>query len=93
MNEECLYECAHTMNLSRGVNRQHVMKSQDAHEQLLERILSQDNMHRAWKRVKENKGAPGVDTMTIEEMPDSLREHWKEIRESLMEERYQPLPV
>ncbi len=47
-------------------------------------------MQRAWKRVKENTGAPGVDNMTIEEMPDSLREHWKEIRESLIEGSYQP---
>jgi RNA-directed DNA polymerase len=72
---------------------QHVMKEQDSHENLLERILSSDNMHRAWKRVKENKGAPGVDKMTIEEMLDYLREHWKEIRESLLEETYQPMPV
>jgi RNA-directed DNA polymerase len=72
---------------------QHVMKEQASHENLLERILSSDNRHRAWKRVKENKGAPGVDTRTIEEMPDYLREHWKEIRESLLEETYQPMPV
>ena len=38
---------------------QHVMNWQDSHEQLLERILSSDNMHRAWKQVKGNKGAPG----------------------------------
>ena len=49
---------------------QHVMNWQDSHEQLLERILSSDNMHRAWKQVKGNKGAPGVDEMTIEEMPE-----------------------
>lgn len=72
---------------------QHVMNEQDSHENLVERILSSENMHRAWKRVKENKGAPGVDKMTIEEMPEYLREHWKEIRESLMEGAYQPLPV
>ena len=72
---------------------QHVMNWQDSHEQLLERILSSDNMHRAWKQVKGNKGAPGVDEMTIEEMPEYLREHWTGIRESVMEERYQPSPV
>ncbi len=53
----------------------------------------QDTMHRAWKRVKEHTGAPGVDTMPIDEMPDSLREHWKEMRDSVMEERSQPWPV
>ncbi len=71
-------------------NMQHVMNEQDSHENLLERILSSENMQRAWKRVKENTGAPGVDNMTIEEMPDSLREHWKEIRESLIEGSYHP---
>jgi RNA-directed DNA polymerase len=81
------------MNPSGGVIMQHLMKEQDSHEQLLERMRSRDNMHRAWKRLKENKGAPGVDTMTIEEMPEYLREHWKDIRESVMEETYQPLPV
>ncbi|MCP4405404.1 MAG: hypothetical protein GY801_49900 [bacterium] len=93
MNEEwssCV--CQHDESEQRRVvpepvegNRQHVMNEHDAHEHLLERILSSDNMPRTWKRVKENKGAPGVDTMTIGELPDSLREHWKEIRESLIE--------
>ena len=72
---------------------QYVMNAQDSHENLLERILSSENMQQAWKRVKGNKGAPGVDTMTIDEMPEYLREHWTEIRESVMEGRYQPSPV
>jgi RNA-directed DNA polymerase len=72
---------------------QHVMNWQDSHEQLLERILSSDNMHKAWTRVKKNKVAAGVDKMSIDEMPESLREHWTGIRESVMEGRYQPSPV
>lgn len=72
---------------------QHVMTWQDSHEHLLERILSSDNRHRAWKQVKKNKGAAGVDGMSIDEMPAYLREHWRGIRESLMEGRYQPSPV
>lgn len=75
------------------MNRQHVMNEQDSHENLLERIFSSENMHSAWKQVKGNKGAPGVDDMTIEEMPEYLREHWTGIRESLMDESYQPSPV
>jgi hypothetical protein len=50
-------------------------------------LQSSDNMHRAWTRVNENKGAPDVDNMTIDERPESLREPWKEIRESLREGR------
>ncbi len=72
---------------------QHVIKPQNSNEHLLERILSRENMFLSWKRVKSNKGAPGVDEMTIEAFPEFLREHWKEIRESLMEGTYQPSPV
>ena len=72
---------------------QHVMTWQDSHENLLERILTSENMHLAWKQVKGNKGAPGVDRMSIDEMPEYLHEHWTEIRESVMEGTYQPEPV
>jgi RNA-directed DNA polymerase len=72
---------------------QHVIKSQDSHENLLERILSSDNMQQAWTRVKKNTGAAGVDRMSIDEMPEYLREQWGGIRESLMEGTYQPSPV
>ena len=46
---------------------------------LLERILFRDNMNRAYKRVKANKGAPGVDGMTVEEALPWLKEHGKEL--------------
>ena len=72
---------------------QHVMNWQDSHEHLLERILSSENRHRAWKRVKKNKGAAGVDGRSIDEMPEYLHEHWQGIRESVMEGTYQPSPV
>ncbi len=60
---------------------------------LLEWILSSANMEQAWKRVRANKGAPGVDGITIEQFPDHTRPLWKEIRESLMAGSYKPLPV
>ncbi|MCP4575358.1 MAG: group II intron reverse transcriptase/maturase, partial [Deltaproteobacteria bacterium] len=58
-----------------------------------ERILSRENMRQAWKRVKANKGAPGIDNMSIKEFPDFARENWNPIRESLADGSYQPLPV
>ena len=69
------------------------MNVHDSHENLVERILSSENMHKAWTRVKKNKGVAGVDNMSIDEMPEYLREHWTEIRESVMEGTYQPEPV
>lgn len=48
---------------------EHVIEKPDPNVNLLERILSQDNMRQAWKRVKANKGVAGVDRMSIEEFP------------------------
>lgn len=62
-------------------------------EFLLERILWPDNIDRAWRRVKANGGAPGIDGMSIKEYPDFSRDHWAEICQSLLEGRYQPSPV
>ena len=55
--------------------------------QLLEQILEGENLSRAWKQVKANKGAPGVDGMTIEEFPDFIRKHWEGIRTKLMDDK------
>ncbi|MBW2054584.1 MAG: group II intron reverse transcriptase/maturase [Deltaproteobacteria bacterium] len=82
-----------TENSNEGVNMRRVIESPDPNDCLLERILSRENMKRAWKRVKANKGAPGIDNMSIHEFPDSTREHWNTIRESLSDGSYQPLPV
>lgn len=60
---------------------------------LLEEILSRENMFRALKKVKANKGSPGIDKMTTEELPDYLKKHWLEIRQKLTEGRYKPSPV
>jgi RNA-directed DNA polymerase len=71
----------------------HVMESPDPNEHLLERIFSRENMPKAWKRVKANKGAPGIDGLSIEEFPEFARENWDNIRESLLAGTYQPLAV
>jgi RNA-directed DNA polymerase len=71
----------------------HVMESPDPNGHLLERILSQENMRKAWKRVKANKGAAGVDGMSIEAFPEFARRNWDKIRESLLAGIYHPSPV
>lgn len=61
--------------------------------QLLEEILSRENMLLAYKRVKANKGASGIDGITVEEIDEYLRENWAEIREKIRKRKYQPQPV
>ena len=44
---------------------------------LLERVLERANLQRALKQVRSNQGAPGIDGMTVDELPDYLRHHWR----------------
>ncbi len=62
-------------------------------EQLMEEVCERENLERAWKQVRKNKGGPGVDGMTIDDARDHLREHWPSIRTQLLEGNYQPQPV
>jgi RNA-directed DNA polymerase len=62
-------------------------------EDLMERVVDRANMRRAWKRVRSNKGAPGIDGITLEEFPAYARAHWPEIRQSLLDGTYQPSPL
>jgi RNA-directed DNA polymerase len=82
-----------TKNPKRGVRMRRVVESPDPHDHLLERIVSRKNMQRAWRRVKANKGAAGVDAMSIDAFPAYARKNWKEIRELLLAGTYQPSPV
>ena len=68
-------------------------KEKDNARDLMYEILSTDNMNKAYKRVKANKGAPGVDGMTVEEALPWLREHGKELIESIRGGWYKPNPV
>jgi RNA-directed DNA polymerase len=60
---------------------------------MIEEILEPENLSAAWKRVKRNKGAPGIDGMTIEDFPALAREHWPRIAEAIREGNYRPAPV
>jgi RNA-directed DNA polymerase len=61
---------------------------------LFERVLQRDNLSAAWKRVRANKGAAGIDGMTIGEFPAWARSgHWEKVTNELATGRYQPLPV
>jgi RNA-directed DNA polymerase len=75
------------------VTVQRVREKSEPKEDLLERILARENMQLAWKRVKANKGAAGMDAMTVEDFAAYAREHWPAIRESILAGTYQPQPV
>ena len=59
----------------------------------MEEVCDRENLERAWKRVRRNKGSPGVDGITIDAAKGYLREHWPSIRARLLEGTYQPQPV
>jgi RNA-directed DNA polymerase len=62
-------------------------------EQLMEEVCERENCQQALARVKANKGSPGADGMTVEELTEYLKQHWPAIREQLMSGTYRPQPV
>ena len=62
-------------------------------EDLLEQVLSRENMVTAWKRVKANKGSAGVDGLSIEQTAEVLKTQWPRIREELQSGHYRPQAV
>ena len=68
-------------------------KERDGASDLLEAILDRDNLNRAYKRVKRNHGAAGIDGMTVEEALPWLKEHREELLQSIRDGSYMPSPV
>jgi RNA-directed DNA polymerase len=62
-------------------------------EQLMEEVCGRENCQQALRRVKANKGSPGIDGMKVSELPGHLKQHWLAIREQLLSGSYQPQPV
>jgi RNA-directed DNA polymerase len=61
--------------------------------QLMEAVVARENLLRAYQQVTSNKGAAGVDQMSVEQLKPYLQEHWAKIREELLKGEYQPQPV
>ncbi|AQT85589.1 Group II intron-encoded protein LtrA [Paenibacillus larvae subsp. larvae] len=68
-------------------------RERDGANDLLERIMDRDNLNKAYKQVKRNHGAPGIDGMTVEAVLPWLRENRDELLQSIREGRYKPSPV
>lgn len=62
-------------------------------DHLMEEVVDVGNVGRAIKRVRKNKGSPGIDGMTVSELPGYLAKHWEELRAQLLAGTYQPKPV
>jgi len=69
------------------------MESPAIAEQLMEEVCGRENCKQALKRVKANKGSAGVDGMTVQQLPEFLKQHWPAIREQLLSGTYKAQPV
>ena len=94
--ESCLQRDSAEREEYAGARRsfRRIWKERDSAEpELLEAILDRRNMNKAYKRVKANKGAPGIDGMTVEEALPYLREHKDELIGRILRGKYTPSPV
>src|SRR5215471_7297606 len=71
----------------------HVTESPASTNRLMEEVCERETLMEALRRVKANKGSPGVDGMTIDGITDYLKQHWPAIREQLLNGTYEPQPV
>ena len=68
-------------------------ESRAVSESLMEEICERRNLEEALRRVQANKGAPGIDGMTVEKLADHLWQCWPALRDQLLRGTYQPQPV
>src|SRR5215510_11947941 len=73
-----------------SLTAKHAGESPALPEQVMEEVCRRENCLRALKQVKANKGSPGIDSMTVEELPGYLKQHWPAIREQLLKGTYHP---
>ena len=71
----------------------HAIESPASTNQLMEEVCERENLKQALQQVKANKGSPGIDGITVEELSGYLQQHWLDIREQLLKGTYKPKPV
>ena len=71
----------------------HAIESPASTNRLMEEVCDRANLKEALRRVKANKGSPGIDGMTTDGITDYLKQHWPAIREQLLSGTYEPKPV
>ena len=70
----------------------HEPESPASTNRLMEEVCERENLRKALRRVKANKGSAGVDGMTVGEITGYLKQHWPAIREQLLNGTYEPKP-
>lgn len=80
-------------NPTGGVVSRHVMERDSLNLVTGEHVVQRDNMQKAWKQVRANKGAPGIDNISVEEFPEDAYKHWEGIKAARLEGTYTPSPV
>lgn len=75
------------------ITENNIANANESKERLLEKILDKDNLNNAFKRVKANKGAHGVDGMDVDELLQYLKDNGEHLRQSILDGKYRPNPV
>lgn len=75
------------------ITENNIANANESRERLLEKILDKDNLNNAFKRVKANKGAHGVDGMEVDELLQYLKDNGGPLRQSILDGKYRPNPV
>jgi len=84
------YAGVHT---SRRITENNITGAGESKDKLLEQILDKDNLNRAFRKVKSNKGAPGIDGMELEALRPYLMENGAQLKQSILDGKYRPNPV
>ena len=75
------------------ITENNIANANESKERLLEKILDKDNLNNAFKRVKANKGAHGVDGIEVDELLQYLKDNGEHLRQSILDGKYRPNPV
>jgi group II intron reverse transcriptase/maturase len=90
-------EAVNTLGYARGLSMQSTQTNESIrevnHNNLMEQVLEKSNLEKAYQRVMRNKGAPGVDGVTVENLRPHLWDNWGRIKEELLNGTYKPQPV
>ena len=93
MDRQVFVSSISKMSSKRGVGNGHVAEEPPVNQTSVEYVVSQESMIRAWKKVRSNKGKPGIDHISIERYPKWIKRRWEGFKEQLLNGQFKPRPV